>query len=110
MPRAAKRDPLETANRGFLDPRSFISNDGREFLYGEDVSVRRHEVWERCGGFCERMGCNRGISEEVAHLHHVKMRSKGGDESMRNLEMLCARCHKKCHADREVRWSSNEAA
>lgn len=110
MPRAAKIDPLATIGRGFLDPRSFVSRDGRQFLYGEDTSVRRHEVWERCGGFCEKMGCNRCISEETSHMHHMRPRSKGGDESFGNLQMLCARCHKKEHSDREVRWTVNETA
>ena len=108
-PRAAKRDPLETENRHFLDPRSFISNDGREFLAGEDMSVRRHEVWERCGGFCERMGCNRGISEETMHTHHVKPRGKGGAENLNNLEALCGRCHKFMHRNREPQWTHGHA-
>jgi hypothetical protein len=107
MPRAAKRDELGTLSRGFLDPRSFVSRDGREFLAGEDVSVRRHQVWERTGGFCERMGCNRNISEETMHMHHVRHRSKGGAENLNNLEGLCGRCHKKCHSNRELMWSTN---
>lgn len=110
MPRAAKIDPLATIQRCFLDPRSFISKDGRQFLAGEDVSVRRHEVWERTGGFCEMPGCNRCISEETMHMHHDKPRSKGGDESMGNLVGSCIRCHKRVHSNREVRWSSGQHA
>jgi HNH endonuclease len=113
MPRAAKRDPLETVQRAFLDPRSFVSNDGREFLFGEDMSVRRHEVFERSGGFCEEPGCNREINEylptehpNALHVHHIKHRSKGGAENMSNLQAACTRCHKKFHADRDTRWSS----
>lgn len=106
MPRAARRDELSTQQRGFLDPRSFISRDGREFLAGEDMSVRRHEVWLRCDGFCERMGCNRCIiTEETMHTHHVKHRSKGGAENLNSLEALCGRCHKREHAGREPQWS-----
>lgn len=107
MPRAAKLDPLATQLRCFLDPRSFISRDGREFLAGEDMSVRRHEVWERCGGFCEKMGCNRNITEETMHTHHVKHRSKGGAENLNNLEALCGRCHKREHGNREPRWGNS---
>lgn len=109
MPRAAKRDPFATLTRAFLDPRSFVSRDGRQFLYGEDVSVRRHEVWERCGGFCEEPGCNRCISEETMHMHHIKHRSKGGDESMNNLQAACTRCHKRHHADRNPQFSGSRA-
>ena len=112
MPRAAKKDPLATIGRGFLDPRSFVSRDGRQFLYGEDMSVRRHEVFERSGGFCEEPGCNRQIYEELPHehpnalhVHHIKPRSKGGAEDMANLQAACTRCHKKHHSDQELRWS-----
>lgn len=112
MPRAAKRDPLGTITRAFLDPRSFVSRDGREFLFGEDMSVRRHEVFDRSGGFCEELGCNRQIDEELPsehpnalHVHHIKTRGKGGAENMDNLQALCTRCHKKKHADREPQWS-----
>lgn len=107
--RAAKKDPMETVSRCFLDPRSFISKDGRQFLYGEDTSVRRHEVWERCGGFCEMNGCNRPITEESMHMHHDKERSRGGDESMGNLVAACAPCHKRFHKARDTRWSSKES-
>lgn len=113
MPRAAKRDALATQLRCFLDPRSFMSRDGREFLYGEDMSLRRHDVWERCGGFCEEPGCNREISDELPtehpnalHVHHVKHRSKGGADNMNNLQAACTRCHKKHHADRNPRFGN----
>lgn len=108
MPRAARKDPLETTRRGFLDPRSFMSRDGREFLYGEDTSVRRHMVWERCGGFCEMPGCNRCITEETMHMHHDKPRSKGGDESMRNLVASCFRCHKRFHSDHNPQFRTSK--
>jgi 5-methylcytosine-specific restriction endonuclease McrA len=116
MPRAAKKDQLATTGRGFLDPRSFMSKDGREFLYGEDMSVRRHEVFERSGGFCEEPGCNRQIDEELPsdhpnslHVHHVRHRSKGGAENMNNLQAACKRCHAKHHTDRDTRWLSKSA-
>lgn len=104
MPRSAKVDALNTRERGFLDPRSFISRDGREFLAGEDVSVRRHEVFIRSGGFCERNGCNRCITEETFEMHHKKPRSKGGAENANNLLALCGRCHKFFHRKRRIQW------
>lgn len=108
MPRAAKVDPMATLKRAFLDPRSFISRDGRQFLYGEDTSVRRHEVWERCGGFCEVPGCRRAISEESMHMHHDKERSKGGDESMGNLVASCWPCHKRIHGNRNPQFRGSK--
>lgn len=114
MPRAAKRDPLGTERRCFLDPLSFVSCDGREFLAGEDTSVRRHEVFERSGGFCEFPGCNREIDEflpsdhpHAMHMHHVKSKGKGGSDCINNLMAGCTRCHKRFHAQtRDTRWSS----
>jgi 5-methylcytosine-specific restriction endonuclease McrA len=104
-------------NRCFLDPGSFMARDGREFLAGEDMSVRRHEVFERSGGFCEEPGCNRPIFEDLPmehpnalHVHHLKFRSKGGAENMTNLQAACTRCHKKHHKERDTRWSSKESA
>jgi 5-methylcytosine-specific restriction endonuclease McrA len=109
MPRSAKRDPLGTIERCFLDPRSFISRDGREFLYGEDTSVRRNEIWERSGGFCEEPGCNRCIDEETMEMHHIRHKSKSGDDSKANLRACCRRCHRKHHSDREPRFGENRA-
>ena len=106
MPRGQKLDPLETQLRAFLDPRSFVSRGGDEFLAGEDMSVRRHLVWERTGGFCERAGCNRNISEETFHVHHVKHRSKGGADNMQNLQGLCGKCHKFMHRHREPQFGA----
>lgn len=114
MPRAAKKDPLATIGRAFLDPRSFVARDGREFRYGEDMSVRRHEVFERSGGFCEEPGCSRQIYEDLpsehpnsCHVHHIKHRSKGGAENMNNLAANCKRCHAKHHADRNPQFSGS---
>ena len=87
-----KIDPLATSTRGFMNSESFVTRDGREFLYGADASLRRHEIFERCNGFCERTGCNRCITEATMRLHHKKSRVKGGAENMDNLLALCQRC------------------
>lgn len=31
------------------------------------------------------------------HIHHIKYRSRGGDDTEDNLITLCFRCHKKLH-------------
>lgn len=107
MPRFAKRDELGTQQRCFLDPRSFVSKGGEEFLAGEDMSVRRHDVWERSGGFCERPGCNRNIDEETFECHHRKTRGQGGSDNMSNLWALCKRCHKFFHRNREPQFGAS---
>ena len=115
MPRGAKKDSLATLGRAFLDPRSFVSRDGREFRFGEDMSVRRHEVFERSGGFCEEPGCNREIDETLPsehpnslHVHHIKPRGKGGAENLNNLQATCKRCHERHHRERNPQWSGRK--
>ena len=103
--RGAKRDEIETVKRAYLDPRSFAAKDGREFLMGEDWLVRRHEAWERSGGFCEEPGCNRCLSEETGEPHHEKFRSKGGDDSLANIRFVCRRCHRSKHPEKELQWT-----
>lgn len=110
MPRFAKRDELETRQRCFLDPRSFVSRGGEDFLFGEDMSVRRHEAFERSDGFCDRAGCNRPISEESFHLHHKKTRGKGGSDNLSDLMALCMRCHKFFHREREPQFGASRKA
>src|ERR1700730_3127078 len=109
VPRGAKRDPLQTLTRAYLDPRSFVSRDGRIFLYGEDVGVVRSEVWDRSGGFCQEPGCNRCISEETFEMHHIKFKSKGGDDSKANLRACCKKCHRRHHKDLEPRFGEHAA-
>jgi 5-methylcytosine-specific restriction endonuclease McrA len=109
VPRGQKRDPMKTLTRAYLDERSFVSRSGGEFLYGEDVSVRRHEVWERSGGFCEEPGCNRCIDEETFEMHHIKHKSKSGSDDKSNLRACCRRCHRKHHKDRETRFGEHAA-
>jgi hypothetical protein len=102
-------DPEATQQYGFLDTggpggscRSYVRPDGRIHLFGADMSLQRHLVWERTGGFCEAklesgQDCNRTIYEETMHLHHEKRRSRGGDDSMGNLKGICEPCHRKLH-------------
>lgn len=34
------------------------------------------------------------------HHHHLRYRSKGGEDSEKNLLLLCGRCHADCHGYR----------
>lgn len=72
--------------------RSYVSNAGHYYLEGEDVGKRRHEIYERDGGRCQK--CGRWLVEEYAQLSH----KKGGNGPQRcwcphNLETLCRPCH-----------------
>ena len=95
MPRGAHRDMAWTAafrTRGaFKDKRSFYSTDGRFFLYGADKIEQYRRVYERDEKCCTVCGKFVGTSAEPDHK--IK-RSKGGDDSLDNLQILCARCHR----------------
>lgn len=90
-------NPETTAARGYQDPRSYVSFAGHEYLFGEDVGPRRHAVYERDEGLCQRCGLPAPeFGPDMIHgeMHHVK----GGNgpqrnHDMTNLEWLCFPCH-----------------
>jgi RNA-directed DNA polymerase len=69
-------------------------------------------LWKTQSGRCPR--CGQTLTEESGwHLHHRRWRVHGGDDSVLNLELLHANCHRQIHsaklegnqaASREGRW------
>jgi len=51
-----------------------------------------HQVLERDGWRCQN--CGRLVELQV---HHIRPRSRLGDDAEQNLITLCARCHQKIH-------------
>ena len=51
----------------------------------------RKAVWERACSRCER--CTRWTPYEVGHMHHVKRRGAGGDDTPENTMWFCYECH-----------------
>jgi hypothetical protein len=98
----AKRDNQATEARAFLDGDSFVSLDGREFLSGDDWVARKKELFERDKGKCRVPLCRR----PAEHPHHVRHRSRGGDDSIGNLLSLCAPHHRVAHKERNPKWSN----
>lgn len=56
----------------------------------------RRAVRERDQGRCVAGGC--WVGETSGHVHHRKLRSQGGDNSLPNLILLCAAHHNAIHA------------
>lgn len=54
----------------------------------------KREVWERDGGICQRCGT---MKCGPLHPHHKKYRSRGGSNSVINLVLLGAGCHRAVH-------------
>lgn len=105
------KDPIETKAAGFLDKRSYIRLDGKQFLFGLDIANLRLAVFQRDGYRCcgEREDgerCNREVNLFLGEMHHVIARGKGGDDSMSNVCTLCASCHRDSHVRVMLRWIS----
>lgn len=96
MSRAAhKVDVKRTAKMRYRDPRSYRTISGQEFLFGDDKSKRRREIYERDGGMC--FACGRQTSFADGEWEHRTPLSKGGDDSKRNGRWSCHRCNQRRH-------------
>ena len=95
-----KADLQLTAQRQFVERKSYVCKDGREVLHGVDWQRRVKQLRERCGGRCEYMiehpedampsiRCAR----EAADPHHIKLRSRGRDDRLLNLMAVCRHHH-----------------
>lgn len=76
----------------YTDPRSYVRPDGAEFLFGEDLTRRRRECWEKYKRRCAC--CAKYVTFDQFEMHHRKTRGRGGDDSLGNLQVLCADCHR----------------
>lgn len=84
-------DKQRTKEAQFLDKRSYWTNDGHEFLFGNDVTNRRMEVYEDAQGHCQ--GCCLLTSWNAGHMHHKQGGLVGRCTCKHNLEWLCIKCH-----------------
>lgn len=67
---------------------------GTEYQQGEQYGFDdvRNAVFTRDGYRC--VCCGRGIEDgAILHVHHLKYRSLGGTNRMKNLVTVCERCH-----------------
>jgi 5-methylcytosine-specific restriction endonuclease McrA len=85
---------------GPFRPKRFISSN----LFNQ--AYNREENWEtlarqcksRAGWRCERCGEKPPESRRSdLHAHHIIPLSKGGRNSLKNLQCLCKKCHRKHH-------------
>ena len=86
-------DVAETAAREFQDRRSYVRRtDGAEFLFGEDMKIRRFAVWKRDGKRC--VYCCDLVTLDSFELDHKVSRGRGGSDNIENLQTTCSPCHK----------------
>lgn len=102
-----KSDRQATEAAQFLDPRSYVTKDQREVLYGRDWKARKRELLERCKGRCEA-DCRwrdhnvQRCRSEAADPHHKIRRSVSRDDRLSNLLALC-RFHHNLLDERRIR-------
>ena len=58
------------------------------YLLSSRWHSKRRQVWQRCGGVCER--CHLRRMTEVHHRTYARL----FDEDLRDLQGLCRRCHR----------------
>jgi 5-methylcytosine-specific restriction endonuclease McrA len=57
-----------------------------------EYQVMRNQVLKRDGWRCQLCGASKDLQ-----VHHLKSRGNLGDDTMRNLITLCAKCHEALH-------------
>jgi len=65
------------------------------------VRLPEKEYAALCRAILERdqWKCRSCGSRNALHVHHVRFRSQGGEDSMDNLLVLCSACHEGVHRD-----------
>lgn len=97
MPRGAKIDRTATAEAHFCDPRSFRSQDGHDYLKGDDIRTRRQEVYDRAKGICEGCRNPHRVAWGPGQMHHKQGGLVGRNDDMENLQWVCASYHRSQH-------------
>lgn len=109
MPRGAKIDKQATKEKHYKDERSFISLMGDEYLKGEDLKLRRDEVFAKSHGRCMLNVsplCRGWITRGTFELDHIQGGLVGRNDNADNLRAVCKRCHRYRHI--RPKWSSQE--
>ena len=61
-------------------------------LPSADYQVLRDQVLKRDGWRCQLCGTSNNLE-----VHHIRSRSRLGDDTLQNLITLCAKCHATIH-------------
>lgn len=95
-------DKEATHGAHFLDRRSYWTNAGHVYVFGEDASIVRAVAATVANYNCEI--CGKYCDFENGQLHHIK----GGNTDDRcwcqhNIQWICFDCHRAKHV--HVKWS-----
>lgn len=70
----------------------------RELRNESRIKLHREKVYEQLGKYCHVCG-----DTEVLHIHHIVPLVAGGTNDIWNLLVLCDRCHRAVHFERDYR-------
>lgn len=65
--------------------------------YGDKWQTLSSTVREQANWFCSKCGQDMSQSKHLLHSHHIIPLSKGGSNSVSNLQALCKKCHNEEH-------------
>lgn len=99
-----------TALRELRDRRKFAKREA-DYLSHQDRLEQiafwrelRADLYARDGGCCRACGApvdlDAGLARNAAHAHHLRHRSLGGSDTLENLVLLDAPCHRAHHDGR----------
>lgn len=88
----ARRTPL-TRTAFKREPHQVPRTAKRRRQPPQDV---KDAVWKRSGGMCEAK-VDKGCRKFAGHMHHRRMRSQGGPDTVENLLHVCSWCHTRIH-------------
>jgi hypothetical protein len=106
--RGFKRSSVYTKARNFLDRRSYVGLDREgnphDILYGEDLSVRRAEVFDRDVGICRKTGVY--VGWEAGEMDHIENEAGKRCDCMVNLQWITKPAHIAEHPEKQLRLRS----
>ena len=99
------QEKIEKLSRDLVSLNASSARNYDYFLtYPPDWEARRKQVVERDNDQCSKCGSLNNL-----HLHHIKPLSKGGNNKIANLRLLCENCHSKEHGGRDFSGEFNRS-
>jgi RNA-directed DNA polymerase len=78
----------------------------RQASKAKDLTLSKQKIAQRQRGICPVCGQSL-FNEEVLHIHHKQLRSKGGKSSYSNLVLVHLYCHQKIHSNSDEKSENN---
>lgn len=90
--------PSHRAPRAPRAPKAGIARDG--FAFAADKDFYKSEKWLELRKLClmrDGYKCRKCGKDHELNVHHLRSRSRGGEDALGNLLTLCEDCHSEYH-------------